>query len=248
MNIDVNNLITAIDGIDDSFILEFSDTEELKKEINKKNKNRKVNFKRLLIAAVISALLIVAGLFAVSSSRDDTIIDLRDGIYKLFSGRSIEIFDEEFEASPEKITPKTGDLVEILEQAGIPDVLLPTALLADEWAVEDFAVNRLEGTSFFAVTGELANDCYIHVNYSEYEEASDFGGINGVKQAKSMIIDGVEVVVAERFANTITMQYYIRNSMENGRTQEISYRIVFDDPSGNNLTFEDVLEIAKTIA
>lgn len=250
MNIDVNTLITAIDGIDDSFILEFSDTEELKKEFNKNNKNRKVTFKRLLLVAIISTLLIVAGLFAVSSSQDNSIIDLRDGIYKLFGDRDIEIIGKEFEASPEIITPKTGDLVEILEKQGFPDVVLPTAMLTEEWAVEDYTVTHSDD-NFFGVSVNLANDCYIDVAYFEYGDEFFYErSVNEVKQAESIMVNGMEVMVVEHVdnINMIRILYHVRNTMENGNTQEIEYTIVFDDPAGNNLTFEDALEIAKTLA
>ena len=243
MSIDVNTLFAAIDAIDDSLVLEFSDTESLKKEFGQKNKRRKVNFKKLLLAAVISALLVVAGLFAVSSSDNDSILDLKEGIYSIF-GNSVSINVEDLDKKPEEIKYKSGEMIDILEKEGFTDIVLPTALLTDEWGIVDYEHTRSDVIIYnHKINFNMTNNCTIRLD--EHRTEQTVGYSNSVaKNIQSLTVSGIDVVVTELENGICKIDYTVLIDIGEGMFKESQYRIHFQ----SGITFEQALEIAKTIA
>lgn len=255
----------AINGIDDEFITEAADDEKLKeafcaewgeedgseqtesdtaeekqtkKKINKRT--HKVRFKKILLVAVISILLFALSVGALAKYFD---INLRDELYQIF-GNDVFIKVEEFGSMIEQEMPKSSDLVVEIEKMGIPKVILPEALLEEEWLVTDFASPFESKVNISLTNGKMA--CSVKINHSIYLEKAGYIGRTDVKRTESVIVNGIEVIVTEYRA--VSLDYAIKEKLENGAISEVAYTLIFyAEEDGQNITFEEALEIAKTI-
>lgn len=268
----IKQFADAVDGISDRHILacadiksvDFSeDDEDGKGDIKVVTENqthtssvRKISakrktFKSLLLVAVITALI---ACLTMAVSSEAFILNLRTGIFEL-TGVRLTFVEDNLKKIPEKITPKSGLIVDELKAAGIPDIMLPTALLGDDWnQYYRFTTSDADGSIINTCsqlmskeTFNLTTLLYIdHYNITQGYKRVLYSEIY-VERAESIVVNGIEVIVSQ-LRKGYKILYIVDNGSDEHVKKETVYTLFFDKLDVSDFTFEDVVEIAKTIA
>lgn len=196
--------------------------------------------KRLLIAA-LAAILIV--LFAMCCIAQFDFSNLDPEVYEFFDS-FIRINRDQLDTEPQEYSPKSNEIVKLLTDKGIPNIILPSAVLTDEWEVTRIHFQPTEQNDYPSVTSDinLQNEkglCIINVWYVDYGDlvfTNPTTDLSNVLRAETLQVNGLTVTVALHLRGSITVTYI---DMNEGKTE---YVLSFTD-----FTFEEVLEIAKTI-
>ncbi len=279
MNID--QLMSALDGISDRHILACADiksvtfTEDDEDDSTPKaktdceqstaenppessgvrhiSKNRKT-FKSLMLVAVITAL--IACLTIAVASSETLLLNISNGIFEL-TGKRLTVIDKKLDKTPEKITPKSGMTVDGLTQAGVPDIVLPTALLSDEWKQLPYSVKTTSDiidTDFF---GGMANQknrfivANLYVNSFDAENsviAPHTYFVSNIKKADILSVNGLDVVIIQSKDNYFVINYIVDSTADEGPLRRTQYYFHIEYENEGDITFDQVVEIAKTLA
>ncbi|MBQ7295021.1 MAG: hypothetical protein IJW86_02380 [Clostridia bacterium] len=257
----------AINDIDDEFITEAADDERLKEafcaewgeeneseqtesdtaaeEADPKRKStkrtHKVSFKKLMLVAVIGALIFALSVGALAKYFD---INLRDEIYEII-GKTVRVDRQELSAEPNKYTESTSKLVDDLKEKGFENILLPKAILNDDWQFVYVQFNDnfpiIAGANIDLITQKGEVDFILsYIRYEEYKN-NEINLETAVKM-EEININGVDVVVTLHKSGKKSISYVTREEKDN-ITEQMEYSFSFS----NGYTYEEVLDIAKTI-
>ncbi len=237
-------ILKAMTDIDDAFITDAADDTHIKavfKALPYEEKHTAVetrkrrNVKYILIAAIICALLIAVASFTISSdffnfNFPEGFVTVNDDV------AGLDILHEP--GSAENYNETQNPVIQQLEEIGIKNPVLPTAIL-EEWVLngkirtqhEDNAILRDAKLSY--KKGDKSVEILI-VNYSDYDLIPDDShNITSVDKGEYLKINGLSVLAFYRGAGSSTVEYV------NGNT---TYTLSF-----SWCTFEEVKEILETI-
>lgn len=206
-----------------------SDTTAEENQPKRKSTKRthKVSFKKILLVAVISALL-----FAVATTVSAYVFDFN------IKEELVEFFDDHLRLHLDKVDSTADsysllgtDLAKELEENGISPVTLPAALLTEEWSIKEITYQYED--SFSAVNIEFTQDnILVALHIVAYSYAEQLGGdIHNPHKGVQQEINGIDVFVFDLPREPLA-------KWVNGLTV---YTIM------TNCDYETLLEIAKTI-
>ena len=220
-----------------------SDTTAEENQPKRKSTKRthKVSFKKILLVAVISVLIASLVIFAAAKLN---IIELNPEIYEFFDS-FIRINRDKLDSTPDNYSIESSEIVAMLKDKGVPNIILPSAILGDEWEVTDIRLQEPEeGFEFPFVSCDInlktdKGTCFCniwYINIGDLEMDNDDTDLMNVVRVDEINIDNLTVTVAQHISNSITFTYF---DTSNGKTE---YHI-----SLKGFTYEEALEIAKTI-
>ncbi len=241
----------AINDIDDEFITEAADDERLKEAFcaewgeedkgvetdsdteeapqqKSTKRTHKVSFKKIMLVAVISALL-----FAVATTVSAYVFEfnIKEELVEFFDDH-IRLHLDKVDSTADSYSLLGTDLAKELEENGISPVTLPAALLTEEWIIKEIAYQH--GESFTAANIEFVKDdllMALHiVEYTHIEQLAS-SNIHNAKKGTLQNINGIDVFVFD-----LSIEPYAK--WVNGLT---AYSIM------TNCDYETLLEISKTI-
>ena len=275
MKITKEDLVSAIDAVSDKYIIESAFIDKSKIETDdetpviavKPSKKRKSVKKILLLAAIIAAISL---LFSVMPAigNDDMELKLRPEIYEVVMVKSehgmslfgfditlytrmnpeIQFIEEEMLLIAEKYSSSDYELVEKLNKEGIDDVLLPEMMLHD-WNLETFETHvksEIHVRTDLVLSSETGS-CEVEISYTPIceDSASEHDKHSGITRAESMIVNGIDVIIYQHGEDApIKMEYKTVIPVGESHERRTGYRLNFD----NTFTFEQVLEIAKSLS
>lgn len=216
-----------------------AEEKQTKKKITKRT--HKVSFKKILLVAVISVLLFALSVGALAKYFD---INLRDEIYELI-GKTVRVDRQELNANPDKYTESASNLINNLNEKGFKNILLPKAILNDNYQFEYIQFNDsfpvIAGANINLIThkGEIS----FMLSYIKYEEyKNDEINFETAVKMEEINVGGVDVVIALFESGKKSINYVTRKEKDNV-TEQMEYSFYFF----NDYTYEEVIEIAKTI-
>ena len=205
-------------------ILKITHPEEQSKTV-KTNKKKKVQFRVLFIAALLS-ILSVSCLFVVGSNHD---ISIENG-FVAFAKDTIQIvfFGETKE---EYIT--VDALITDLEQHGYGDILFPQEFVnkSDEYkvSVPEYSHTELCDQVSFSVIDKTSTYVFLIYNYNQSSQTFDYKDMNNVK---TIVVDNINLYLFE---------------FDNG---DCSIEFIYDEYRyyiQARVTSSEIVEIIKTI-
>ncbi len=277
----VNQLISAIDGISDRHILACADiksvtfTEDDEDDGTPKAKNdceqgtdettpessgvryiskKRKTVKSLMLVAVITVL--IAALTIAVASSETLLMNISNGIFEL-TGKRLTVIDDKLDKTPEKITPKSGMTVDGLTQAGITDIVLPTALLGDEWEQLPYSVKTTSGIIYTDFFGGMVNrknrfivvNMYVNSFDAENSATSDSTYfVSNIKKSDILSVNGLDVVIIQSKDGYFVIKYIVDSRAEEGILRRTKYNFRIENENEGDITFDEVVEIAKTLA
>lgn len=233
------NIMRALTDIDDRLVAEAADEDHIRnffrniadektENHSDKKKNVKKRFKKILLAAIISILIIAIG---VTVSGYIFNFDFEHEVYELFNDH-IKLNLDEIDNTADSFSIQSSDLANELANNGISPVMLPAALLTDEWEIEKIDY-QFENVFTAAGIYFRNGDIILGLNIVQYTEKCYMSGgdIHQPQEGTQLQINGIDVFVFDLLREPYA-KYFI------GTT---SYSI------STNCDYETLIEIAKTI-
>ncbi len=229
-------ILRAITDIDDDFILKGADDEYVKNVFRQQQKKHPVrmSFRKLTVAAIIIVFIIIISVLTPLSF----IFDINENLFDYDSdNKSLVIDINEIDRTAESYSLKDNFIAGSLEANGLSQVTIPSAFLEDEWRLREieyyfcpsYTTARLE----FEKKTEDGKKIIAYVTVSRYNDEAHVGGghINYPERGTMLRVNGMDVFVFD-----LKRQPYAK---------------YFDDMTvysmGGDISYEELLEIAKTI-
>lgn len=205
---------------------------DTEKEVGTKNKKTTLRLKRVLITAAVLSVLVIG---AVSVSAVFPEIKLLDGI--------VEFYDEYIRVRYDKASDNVSlcglqgsNLAQELKANGIVPIVLPEALMTDEYNLSDITYEKFD-TMTSAYFNFDNNESHIN-GYAVVEQFDDKSFLpaidfQGVEDSLKLTVSGIDVYVFKQ-KQGVSISYQERNTQ---------YNIVLSE----NVSIDEATALAKTI-
>lgn len=222
--------LTEKDGFTDDDFVNAPEGEQTESDTKRKSTKRthKVSFKKILLVAVISALI-----FAVASTVSAYVFDfnIKEELVEFFDDH-IRLHLDKVDSTADSYSLLGTDLAKELEKNGISPITLPAALLTEEWKVVEITKKNEKIFIHNGIRLESdANTVIINITQYTEEQYVSKSSIRYPNKGTELDVNGLQVFVFD-----LKREPYIKY-----RDSKTKYSISL------NTTYETALEIAKTI-
>ncbi|MBD5083479.1 MAG: hypothetical protein HDT34_04955 [Clostridiales bacterium] len=209
-------------------------SEEAEKDTEQKTKRTKI--KLIKIIAIAAVIVVILGM-AVTASAKYVYNDTSNKIVK-FCEDHFSINLRNANTNEDMQLNNSADLITKLEESGFENVMLPTALLTDEYTYSVEIIENNEFTSAYLHFQNKSDDSLIYATITKHKNDinkfldTELQMTSKYDSAKQLSLNGIDVFVFGN-KNTSTITYIINS---------IDYDIELTDYS-----FDSTIEIAESI-